>query len=208
MDDSKATVYVVDDNRSMRESLQRLILLSGYNVSVFDSANSFLAQAEIHHNCCLVLDVLLPDIDGISLQSLLEKREGITIPIIFISGHGDIPMSVKAMKGGAIDFLPKPFDGKALIDAIGQAIEQDKKNCAEESEKEKVRARYQTLTKREKEVLRWVIAGKLNKQIALNMSIKETTVKVHRGRVIKKMNASSLADLIRSAELIGINPAE
>lgn len=208
MEDSKATVYVVDDDRSMRESLRRLILLSGYNVHVFDSASSFLSQAEIHHNCCLVLDVLLPDIDGISLQSLLKKREGMTIPIIFISGHGDIPMSVKAMKNGAVDFLPKPFDGKALTDAISQAIERDKQNCRKEAEKNIVRALYETLTKREQEVLSWIIAGKLNKQIASNMGIKEKTVKVHRGRVIKKMKASSLADLIRSAELIGINPAE
>lgn len=208
MNCSKATVYVVDDDPSMQESLRRLIGLSGYEVFIYDSANSFLSEAEIQHNCCLVLDVLLPDIDGISLQNLLSKRDGLSIPIIFISGHGDIPMSVRAMKGGAVDFLPKPFDGKALIDAIGQAVERDKQNCILESEKERVRARYKTLTKREKEVLRWIIAGKLNKQIASELGITEKTVKVHRGRVIKKMKASSLADLIRSAELIGIDPAE
>ena len=208
MNDSKATVYVVDDDPSMQESLRRLIGLSGYNVFIYDSANSFLSEAEIHHNCCLVLDVLLPDIDGISLQKLLNKREGMTIPIIFISGHGDIPMSVRAMKNGAVDFLPKPFDGKDLIDAISQAIELDKRNCWQESEKERVRALYETLTKREKEVMRWVIAGTPNKQIASELGVKEVTIKVHRGRVTRKMKASSLADLVRIAALLGINPAK
>ena len=208
MNDNKATVYVIDDDQSMRESLQRMIQLSGFNVFVFESANSFLSQAEIHHNSCLVLDVLLPDIDGISFQELLIKKEGITIPIIFISGHGDIPMSVKAMKNGAVDFLTKPFEGKDLIDAIIRAVEQDKQNSERELEKDRISNLYNTLTKREKEVLRWVIAGKLNKQTAGELGIAEKTVKVHRGRVMNKMEVSSLADLIHITALIETNPPE
>jgi RNA polymerase sigma factor (sigma-70 family) len=208
MSEGKATVYVVDDDPSMRESLRRLIGFSGYNVLVFESANSFLSQVEINHNSCLVLDVLLPDIDGMALQEILKERSGVTIPIIFISGHGDIPMSVKAMKNGAIDFLPKPFDGKDLIDAIARAVEQDKQNWDQELEKNRANALFETLTSREKEVLRWVVAGELNKQIASKMGITEKTVKVHRGRVMQKMKASSLAGLVRIAALTGILPEE
>jgi two-component system response regulator FixJ len=201
----KAVVYIVEDDLSFRKSMERLIRASGYEVVAFESANSFLAQTSIWHPGCLLLDVRLPDIDGLRLQrQLIEKNN--TLPIIFMTGHGSIPMSVQAMKDGAIDFLPKPFKTKDLLSAIVKALERDTHNVQEESQKKKINALIDALTPREKEVLRWVITGKLNKQIAHALGTTEKTIKVHRSRIKEKLCVGSVAELVRLAEKVGIRP--
>jgi len=203
----KAVVYIVEDDPSFRKSMERLICASGYEVVACESANSFLAQASIRHPGCLLLDVQLPDIDGLRLQrELIEK--GIHLPIIFMTGHGTIPMSVQAMKDGAIDFLPKPFRTKGLLSAIVEALERDVHDVQEELEKKKINALIDTLTPREKEVLHWVITGKLNKQIAHALGTTEKTIKVHRGRIMEKLCVDSVAELVRLAEKVGIKPTK
>ena len=202
----KGVVYIVEDDPSFRKSMARLILASGYEVVACESANSFLAQASIRHPGCLLLDVQLPDIDGLRLQQeLIEK--GIRLPIIFMTGHGTIPMSVQAMKDGAVDFLPKPFKTKDILSAIVKALERDAHIVQEDFEKTEIKALIDTLTPREKEVLRWVITGRLNKQIAYDLGITEKTVIVHRSRIMQKTRASSVAELVRLAEKADISPA-
>ncbi len=207
MSPPKAVVYIVEDDPSFRKSMERLIRASGYEVVAFESANPFLSQVTIRHPACLLLDVQLPGIDGLRLQQeLIEK--GIHLPIIFMTGHGSIPMSVRAMKDGAADFLAKPFKTEDLLSAIVMALERDVHDVQEELEKKKINALMDALTPREKEVLRWVITGKLNKQIAHALGTKEKTIRVHRSRLMQKTKVSSVAELVRLAEKVNITPAE
>lgn len=207
MNAPKGVVYIVEDDPSFRKSMERLILASGYEVMAFESANSFLVQSCISHPGCLLLDVQLPDIGGLRLQQELIKK-GIRLPVIFMTGHGTIPMSVQAMKDGAIDFLPKPFKREDLLGAIVRAFERDTADVQEEAEKKEIYALIDSLTTREKEVLRWLITGKLNKQIAYALGISERTIKAHRSRVMEKTKVSSVAELVRLAEKVNISPAE
>lgn len=200
-------IYIVEDDPSFRKSMERLIRASGFEVVAFESADSFLAQPGLRRPACLLLDVQLPGTDGLDLQQrLLEK--GSSLPIIFMTGHGDIPMSVRAMKKGAMDFLPKPFAAEDLRSAIRKALERDVQNRERELQADTIRSRAATLTHRELEVLRWVITGKLNKQIAFALGTTEKTIKVHRARVLYKMKVSSVAELVRLAERVNIPPAE
>lgn len=202
----KAVIYIVEDDPSFCKSVERLVRASGLEAVSFESASSFLEEPCIQRPSCLLLDVQLPDINGLELQQELADR-GISLPIVFMTGHGSIPMGVKAMKQGAVDFLPKPFEAKELRNAILRALECDTRNCEAESEMDRIRSLFETLTPREREVLRYVIAGKLNKQIASALGTTEKTIKVHRGRVMQKTKVSSVAELVRLAEQAGIHPA-
>ena len=199
-------VFVVDDDPSMREALESLIRSAGLNVRTFDSAPEFLAGPPPDVPSCLVLDVQLPGLNGLDLQQELAKAE-VQIPIIFITGHGDIPTSVKAMKAGAAEFLTKPFRDEDLLDGIQQCVERDRAARDQRSQAEGLRRRYDSLTAREREVMALVVSGLLNKQIAAQLDLSEITVKVHRSRIMAKMGASSLAVLVRMAERLGNSPA-
>ncbi|WP_205749289.1 response regulator transcription factor [Desulfopila sp. IMCC35008] len=207
MDYSKGTVYIVEDNDSFRKSMIRLVQTFGYLAIAFESSTAFLSENTLQYPGCILLDVRLPDINGLELQELL-KEKGYHFPIVFMTGHGDIPMSVEAMKKGAVDFLPKPFEPEALQKAINNAIKRNSHEMKEEEEKKEIKALIETLTPREKEVMRWVIAGLLNKQIAYELGTSEKTIKVHRSRVMQKTKVSSVAELVRLAEKINIKPFE
>jgi FixJ family two-component response regulator len=196
-------VFVVDDDSSMREALTDLITSVGLLVEAFKSAREFLEHRRPDAPACLVLDVRLPDLSGLDLQRELVRTEA-PIPIIFITGHGDIPMSVRAIKEGAVEFLAKPFRDQDLLDAIQHALEIDRAARRERSMVAEVRRRYESLTKREREVMKLVVSGLLNKQIAGELGSSEVTVKMHRGQVMRKMKAQSLVQLVRMAEKIGI----
>ena len=196
-------VFVVDDDPSMREALADLIASVGLSVEAFKSALEFLERRRPDAPACLVLDVRLPGLSGLDLQRELLRTEA-PIPIIFITGHGDIPMSVRAMKEGAVEFLPKPFRDQDLLDAIRHAIEIDRVARQERTEVAAVRRRYEWLTKREREVMNLIVSGLLNKQIAARLGSSEVTVKMHRGQVMHKMKAESVIQLARMAEKIGI----
>jgi FixJ family two-component response regulator len=196
-------VFVVDDDPSMREALADLIASVGLSVEAFKSAPEFLERRRPDVPACLVLDVRLPGLSGLDLQRELLRREA-PIPIIFITGHGDIPMSVRAMKEGAVEFLPKPFRDQDLLDAIQHAIEFDRVARHERTVVAAVRRRYESLTKREREVMKLIVSGLLNKQIAGQLGSSEVTVKMHRGQVMHKMKAESVVQLARMAEKIGI----
>jgi FixJ family two-component response regulator len=196
-------VFVIDDDEGMRRALANLFRSVGLEVEVFASASEMLQSKLPDVASCLVLDVRLPGLSGLDFQIELAKAN-IHIPIIFVTGHGDIPMSVRAMKGGAIDFLTKPFRDQDMLDSAMMAIERDRKRRESEKTISGLRAHFETLTPREREVLALVSAGLMNKQIAAEIGIAEITVKIHRGHVMKKMGARSLADLIRMAEAIGI----
>jgi len=201
MSTASATVLVVDDDASVRKALARLIQAAGWNVRTFASAREFLDQGPPEGPGCLVLDVHMPGLSGLDLQAELNCRN-IRTPIIFITGHGDIPVSVKAMKGGAVDFLTKPFKVKNLLGVIQEAIKKDERLQASRAENAEVQRRIQMLTPREREVLGLVVKGLLNKQIAVELGAAERTVKVHRGRVMRKMQVASVAELVRAVERV------
>jgi len=208
MSEKQATVFVVDDDPSVRKGLNRLLKSTGYVVEAIASAEEFLASdSRSDGPACLVLDVQMPGLNGPDLQEKLLSRD-YTRPIIFITGHGDIPTSVKAMKKGAVEFLTKPFDDRDLLDAVQEALQKDLQTRTVLSERAKIQQRLATLTPREHEILTYVIAGLLNKQIAYVLNISEKTIKVHRGRVMEKTGVESLAELVRLAEKAGIKPAE
>ncbi|HSE87150.1 MAG TPA: response regulator [Candidatus Binatia bacterium] len=198
------TVFLVDDDASVRRALARLIKSAGYQVQTFISAREFLDSMPVGAGpACLVLDVRMPGLSGIDLQREL-KLMNLILPIIFITGHGDIPMTVKALKAGAVDFLPKPVRDLDLLPAIEQALARARREGAERGELEDIQRRIDTLTAREREVMNLVVKGWLNKQIAVELGTVEKTIKVHRARVMDKMQVESLADLVRTAEHAGI----
>ena len=199
-------VFVVDDDRSVRRSLANLLESGDYAVETFGSAAEFLQRAEYPGASCLVLDVRLPGLDGLSLQQLLAQR-GRGEQIIFITGHGDIPMGVQAMKRGAVDFLPKPFGDDQLLDAVARALARSVEAVRVRAEREEIRARLATLTPREFEVFRMVIAGLLNKQIGAQLGAALTTIKIHRSHVFHKLGVVSVAELTRLAQKAGVDPA-
>jgi FixJ family two-component response regulator len=203
----EANIYLVDDDSSMRKGVMRLLKSLGMNARAFESAEEFLAaEIDVKGHSCLILDIRMPGLTGMELQEELLKRD-YCLPIIFITGHGDIPMSVDAMKKGAVDFLKKPFDEKDLLDAIETALAKDVESRAEFDVSQDATALVDKLTEREKEILAHVIAGMLNKHIAVALDISEKTVKAHRGNLTEKLGVTSVADLVRLAEKGGISPA-
>jgi RNA polymerase sigma factor (sigma-70 family) len=205
MMDADALVFVVDDDASLRASLQDLLESVGLRVVACASAQEFLRRPRPEGPSCLVLDVRLPGLSGLELQRQLAAGDR-DMPIIFITGHGDIPMSVQAMKAGAVEFLPKPFRDQDLLDAIHQALARDRQARQQRAQREALRRRFDTLTPRQREVMARMVAGRLNKQIAGELGTSEATVKTHRQQVMAKMRAESLADLIRLADQLGLLP--
>jgi FixJ family two-component response regulator len=198
---------VVDDDESIRSALSRLFRATGHPVKTFESAQAFLAEASPEEPGCVVLDIRMPGMDGLTLQERMSER-GFNAPVVFVSAHGDIPASVRAMKHGAVDFLEKPFEEDDLLGAVNRAIELDAELRERRSSNERFRSGLENLTSREYEVMTHVIAGRLNKVIARELDISEKTVKVHRGRVMMKMQAKSLAELVRMAERAGVLAAK
>lgn len=200
---SDAIIAIVDDDASVREGLQSLIRSAGWRVETFASAQDFLGRRGAEPPSCLILDLQLPGLSGIDLQKQMAEI-GLEIPIVFLTGHGNIPASVQAMKAGAVEFLTKPLDEQKLLQAIQEAIERDRRRRQQHAEMRELRERYESLTAREQQVMQEVVSGRLNKQIAAELNITEFTVKIHRGHVMRKMRADSLADLVRMAESLGI----
>jgi FixJ family two-component response regulator len=199
---AKAIVYVVDDDISVRESLQMLIQNAGWRPVLFGSAQEFLEQPRVLTPSCLILDVSLPGLNGFDLQRRVADRTD--MPIIFITGHGDVPMSVRAMKAGAAEFLTKPFTDESLLQAITQAIARSHAAVSQESELKSLRANYESLSHREQQVLGLIVAGLLNKQVGAQLNIQETTVKAHRGMLMRKMRARTFVDLVNMASRLGV----
>ena len=195
----EATVFVIDDDPSVRNSLKRLIQSIGFQVKTFDSAQAFLEQGSGDKAGCLILDVRMPGMSGIELQKQLTNA-GWRIPIIFITGHGNISMSVRAMKSGAIDFIEKPFEDQTLLDAVNRSLKKDRQTKLEQAKIKDIQRKVDSLTQREREVFLLITDGKLNKQIAFELGTTERTIKAHRARIMQKMKAESFADLVRMAE--------
>jgi FixJ family two-component response regulator len=202
---SVPTVFIVDDDRGMRQAIHDLVESVGLRAESFATGEEFLGARQIGRPSCLVLDVRLPQMSGLDFQRRLTET-GMQIPIIFVTAHGDIPMSVRALKSGAVEFLTKPFRDQDLLDAIQQALERDGVAQKEQAEIHDVQGRYRALTVREQEVMTLVVSGMLNKQIASEIGAKEATVKVHRGNVMRKMQAASVADLVRMADKLKLPP--
>jgi FixJ family two-component response regulator len=205
--EDKAIVFVVDDDPSMRRSLESLLKSVGHDVRLFSSAPEFMHAGRIDAPGCLILDVRLPGMSGLAFQQEL-KQAGVALPIIFITGHGDVPMTVRAMKAGAAEFLTKPFDDQVLLDAIHAAIERDRARRRDDANLAGLRARYEELTERERQVMSHVVAGWVNKRIAVELGLSVVTVKVHRGQVMRKMHARSVAELVRMADRLGVPRAQ
>jgi FixJ family two-component response regulator len=199
----EAVIAIVDDDASVQRGLQRLIRSAGWKVETFASAQEFLARSRAELPNCVLLDLQLPGLSGLDLQKQMAEV-GLEIPIVFLTGHGNIPVSVQAMKAGAVQFLTKPVDEQELLQAIEEAVERDRRTRQEQVEISVLRDRYESLTGREQEVMQKVISGMLNKQIAADLKITEDTVKFHRGHIMRKMNADSLADLVRMAKDLAI----
>jgi FixJ family two-component response regulator len=202
MPEVTSTVFIVDDDVSVRESLELLVNTAGWHAEIFATAQEFLAHPRPSVPCCLVLDVSLPGLSGLELQEQLAGRT--EMPIIFITGHGDVPMTVRAMKGGALEFLTKPFDDTVLLDAIRGALERSDAAHREQAELQVLRSRYASLTPREREVMDLVVSGLLNKQVGGELGISEVTVKAHRGQMMRKMNAESVPELVTMALKLGL----
>ena len=198
-----STVFVVDDDASVREAVSSLLRSVGYRPKLFASTKDFLASAKADTPACLLLDVRMPGLGGLDCQRALSET-GWQIPVIFMSGHGDVPMTVRVMKAGAVDFLTKPFRDQDLLDAVGHALEQDRVRRANDLDSAGLRERFDSLSERERDVMAWVVTGRLNKQIAGEIGTSEITVKVHRGNVMRKMHAQSVPDLVRMAARLGL----
>jgi len=203
MNEDRAVAFVIDDDASMRRSLNTLLRSVGLDVYLFSSAQEFMQAKRPDVPACLVLDVRLPGMSGLAFQQELV-RAGVALPVIFLTGHADVPMTVRAMKAGAAEFLTKPVDEQVLLDAIHTAIEKDRAKRHDAANVEELKARYGVLTEREREVLTMVVAGRLNKQIAAELGLSLVTVKVHRGQVMRKMLAKSVPDLVRMADRLGL----
>jgi FixJ family two-component response regulator len=203
MSEAEPTVFIVDDDAPLRESLRNLIRSVGLRVELFASAQEFLQSRQPNAPSCLVLDVRMPGLSGLDLQKQTSDA-GLEIPIIFITGYGDVPMTVRAMKAGAVEFLMKPFRDQDLLDAIQQALERSRKAREQQAATKELRQRFALLTPREREVMERVVAGLLNKQIGAELGTSETTVKIHRHQVMEKMGAGSLPELVRMADRLGI----
>jgi FixJ family two-component response regulator len=203
MSEKRAAVFVVDDDASMRRSLDTLLRSVGLDVRLFSSAQEFMQAERPDAPGCLVLDVRLPGMSGLAFQQELAKAR-IALPVIFITGHGDVPMTVRAMKAGAAEFLTKPFDDQVLLDAIHAAIERDRARRRDAASLAELQGCYRVLTEREREVMKFVVTGSVNKQIAAELGLSLVTVKVHRGQVMRKMRAKSVAELVRMADRLGL----
>ncbi|OPY81995.1 MAG: Response regulator protein TodT [Syntrophorhabdus sp. PtaU1.Bin153] len=200
-------IFVIDDDASVRKSLSRLLQSIGFEVEVFASAELFLERDPYDGVGCIILDIHMPGLDGVTLQEQLSTAD-YTIPIVFITGYGDIPTSVQTMKKGAVDFLPKPFEDEQLLQAVKTAIEKDLQSKTKREEVQRILERVKDLTPREYEILRYIISGLLNKQIGFKLGIAEKTIKIHRGRIMAKLHVTSVADLVRLAEKAGIKPTD